>query len=52
MIQNLQTIDTKLTNNWYKTYELMIQNLQTFDTKPTNYQSFLLQTADFKITNY
>ena len=63
----LQTPNSKITNYWYKTYELLIQNLrtidsyktyelliqnlQTFDTKPTNYQSFLLQTADFKITN-
>ena len=51
-IPKLRTIDTKLTNYWYKTYELLIQNWRTFDTKPTNYQSFLLQTADFKITNY
>ena len=43
-IPKLRTIDTKLTNYWYKTYELLIQNLQTIDTKLTNY--------DTKLTNY
>ena len=40
------------TNSRFQNYELLIQNLRTFDTKPMNYQSFLLQIADFKITNY
>ena len=33
----LQTLDSKITNYWYKTSELLIQNLQTVDTKLTNY---------------
>ena len=48
----LQTPYSKITNYWFKTYELLIQNLRTFDTKPTNYQSFLIQTPDSNITNY
>ena len=48
----LQTPDSKITNYWYKTYEVLMENLRTIDTKPTNYQSFLLQTPDSNITNY
>ena len=50
LIQNLQSIDTKLTKYWYKTYKVLIQNLRSIDIKPKNYQSFLLQTADSKIS--
>ena len=33
----LQTPNSKITNYWYKTYELLIQNLRTIDTNLTNY---------------
>ena len=59
LVQNLWTIDTKLTNYWYKTYELLIQNVWTIAAKLTNYccktYELLLQnlrTFAAKLTNY
>ena len=55
----LQTPNSKITNYWYKTYELLIQNLRTIDTNLTNYwyktYELLIQnlrTIDTKLTNY
>ena len=55
----LQTPNSKITNYWYKTYELLIQNLRTIDTKLTNYwyktYELLIQnlrTIDTKLTNF
>ena len=55
----LQTPNSKITNYWYKTYELLIQNLRTNDTNLTNYwyksYELLIQnlrTIDTKLTNY
>ena len=49
----LRTIDTKLTNYWYKTYKLLIQNLQTIDTKLTNYwyKTYKLLILNLQTTN-
>ena len=45
-IPKLRTIDTKLTNYWYKNYELLILNLQT-----TNPFCYKLQILKLQTTN-
>ena len=48
----LRTIDTKLTNYWYKTYKLLILNLRTTNPFCYKLQIPYLRTIDTKLTNY